>query len=87
MRGFIMVKNITIFTTNTCAYCGMVKRWLGSKGIDYEEVNLDQNPERQAEALEMSGALTVPVTVVTKQDDSKEVIVGFNLAKLAPAVA
>ena len=82
-----MPKNITIFTTNTCAYCGMVKKWLGSKGITYDEVNLDQNPERQAEALRLSGAMTVPVTVVTKQDDSREVVVGFNLAKLAPAVA
>lgn len=82
-----MVKNITIFTTNTCAYCGMVKKYLGIKGIGYEEVNLDTNPERQAEALSLSGALTVPVTVVTKHDDSREVIVGYNLAKLAPAVA
>lgn len=82
-----MVKNITIFTTNTCAYCVMVKKWLGAKGYSYEEVNLDQYPERQADALRLSGALTVPVTVVTKQDDSKEIIVGYNLAKLAPAVA
>lgn len=81
-----MVKNITIFTTNTCAYCGMVKKWLDAKGHAYEVVNLDTNPERQAEALALSGALTVPVTVVTKQDDSKEVVVGFNLAKLAPAL-
>lgn len=81
-----MVKNITIFTTNTCAYCGMVKKWLGAKGIGYEEVNLDQNPEMQAEALRLSGALTVPVTVVTRHDDTQEVIVGYNLAKLAPAV-
>ncbi len=81
-----MVKNITIFTTNTCAYCGMVKRWLDAKGHSYEVVNLDTNPERQAEAMALSGALTVPVTVVTKQDDSKEVVVGFNLSKLAPAL-
>lgn len=81
-----MVKNITIFTTNTCAYCGMVKKWLGAKGYNYEEVNLDQNPDRRAEAMQISGALTVPVTVVTKTDDSREVIVGFNLTQLAPAV-
>lgn len=80
-------KNITIFTTNTCAYCGMVKKWLAAKGHAYEEVNLDLNPERQAEATQLSGAMTVPVTVVTKADDSREVIVGYNLAKLAPAVA
>lgn len=82
-----MAKDITIFTTNTCAYCGMVKKWLGAKGHAYQEVNLDEHPEKQAEALRLSGALTVPITVVTKQDDSKEVIVGFNLSKLAPAVA
>ena len=82
-----MVKNVTIFTTNTCAYCVMVKRFLSAKGVGYEEVNLDQNPERQAEALQISGALTVPVTVVTKQDDSREVVIGYNLAKLAPAIA
>lgn len=82
-----MVKNITIFTTNTCAYCGMVKKWLGAKGYTYEEVNLDTNPERQKEAFEISGALSVPVTVVTKADDTKQVVIGYNLAQLAPAVA
>lgn len=82
-----MVKNITIFTTNTCAYCVMVKKWLNIKGFSYEEVNLEDNPERQAEALQISGQLAVPVTVVTKEDNSREVIVGYNLAKLAPAVS
>lgn len=82
-----MAKNITIYTTNTCAYCVMVKKWLTSKDISYDEVNLDDQPERTKEALEISGQLAVPVTVVTKTDDSKEVIVGYNLAKLAPAVA
>lgn len=82
-----MAKDITIFTTNTCAYCVMVKKWLTAKGHSYQEVNLDQNPERQQEAYQLSGALTTPVTVVTKTDDSREVIVGYNLAKLAPAVA
>jgi glutaredoxin len=82
-----MPKNVTIFTTNTCGYCGMVKKYLGIKGVSYEEVNLDQNPERQAEAMAISGVTTVPVTVITKNDDSKEVVVGYNLAKLAPAVA
>ena len=82
-----MTKNITIFTTNTCAYCGMVKKFLDMKGKRYEVVNLDEHPNRQAEVLKMSGALTVPITVVTKQDDSKEVVVGYNLQRLAPAVA
>lgn len=65
----------------------MVKKWLGAKGYGYDEVNLDSNPERQQEAYAMSGQFSVPITVVTKGDDSQEVIVGYNLAKLAPAVS
>lgn len=82
-----MAKNITIFTTNTCSYCVMVKRYLDMKGQAYDVVNLDDNPERQAEAQALSGALTVPITVVTKDDDSREVVIGYNLPKLAPAIA
>lgn len=81
-----MAKKITVYTTNTCAYCGMVKKYLGNKGYQYEEVNLDNEPHRQQEALALSGALTVPVTVVTKDDDSQEVVVGWNLSQLAPAL-
>jgi glutaredoxin 3 len=83
-----MAKDITIFTTNTCSYCAMVKRFLDMKGQTYRVVNLDEHPERNKEAYELSnGALTVPITVVTKDDDTKHVVVGYNLAQLAPAVA
>ncbi|HVS79290.1 MAG TPA: glutaredoxin family protein [Candidatus Saccharimonadales bacterium] len=87
-QGVQMAKDVTIFTTNTCTYCAMVKRFLDMKGQSYQVVNLDEHPERNKEALEVSGgALTVPITVVTKQDDTQQVVVGYNLAQLAPAIA
>lgn len=64
----------------------MVKKWLQAKGLEWEEVNVEEHPERAQEAFEVSGQLNVPVTVVTKDDDEQEVIIGYNLAKLAPAV-
>lgn len=82
-----MPKKITVYTTNSCAYCAMVKKYLDNKGHAYEVVNLDEQPERQQEVLALSGALTVPVTVVEKEDSSKDVVIGFNLAQLAPALA
>ena len=82
-----MAKKITVFTTNTCAYCVMVKRYLDSKGVTYSIVNLDEQPEKQAEILAKSGALTVPVTLIEREDQSEEVVVGFNLQRLAPALA
>lgn len=77
-------KKITVFTTNTCAYCAMVKRFLDSKGFAYDVVNLDEQPERQAEVLAKSGALTVPVTLVEHEDSSEDVVIGYNLSRLAP---
>jgi len=83
-----MAKDITIFTTNTCSYCVMVKRFLDMKGQSYQVVNLDENPERNQEAYDLSdGALTVPITVITKEDDTRHVVVGYNLQQLAPAIA
>jgi glutaredoxin 3 len=80
-------KKITIFTTTTCAYCVMVKRFLDSKGAAYEVVNLDDQPERQAEVLAKSGALTVPVTLFQNDDDTEDVVIGYNLSRLAPLLA
>lgn len=82
-----MIKNITIFTTNTCAYCVMVKKFLDMKQQQYEVVNLDDHPERQEEALRLSGALAVPITVFTKDSGGPDIVVGYNIAKLAAAVA
>jgi glutaredoxin len=82
-----MTKNVTIYTTNNCAYCVMVKKYLTLKGHAYEEVNVEQFPHRRQEAIELSGAMTVPVTVVTKQDDSRQVTVGYNPGQLASVLA
>ena len=82
-----MVKNAVIYTTNSCAYCGPVKDFFKQKGVGYDEVNLDDHPERRQELLDISGQMAVPVIVVTKDDDSKDVTVGLNLQKIAAALA
>lgn len=80
------MKKITVFTTTTCAYCGMVKKWLDSKGISYNVVNLDEQPEMQKQVYEKSGALTVPITLIENDDSSEEVVIGYNLSRLASLV-
>jgi glutaredoxin 3 len=82
-----MSKKITVFTTNTCAYCAMVKKYLDGKGVSYDIVNLDDQPEKQAEVYAKSGALTVPVTLIEKEDSTEEVVIGFNLPRLATAIS
>ncbi|HKX72647.1 MAG TPA: glutaredoxin family protein [Candidatus Saccharimonadales bacterium] len=81
-----MPKKITIYTRTTCQYCDKVKKYLTSKGYAYEAINLDDEPKRQQEALTLSGSLTVPVTVVEQTDNTKSVVVGFNLQRLVPVL-
>ena len=84
-----MAKTITIYTTNTCAYCEVVKKFLNNKGLSYTVVNMDEHPEVRQEVITMSGAMTVPVTVVADADDPavpKNITIGWNPAKLASAV-
>lgn len=57
------------------------------RGYEFEEINLDQHPEKQAEAFALSGALTVPITVVKSGESSQEIVVGWNLSRLAPALS
>lgn len=78
---------ITIFTTNTCAYCAMVKKYLDHKNLKYEVVNLDDHPERQQEAYDLSGALTVPVTIIRRNEAEPKIVVGWQIGQLAAAVA
>ncbi len=85
-----MAKNITIYTTNTCAYCVMVKKWLKSKNLSYQEVNVEEHPERMQEMIQLSGQMAVPVTVVADDidlDSPKDVTIGWNPGKLGAAIA
>lgn len=75
-----------IYSTTTCAYCQMVKKLFALKGQEYEEINLDENPEARAHMFELSGMTSVPV--VTKTVDGKEefISVGWQPSILTQAL-
>lgn len=77
---------ITVYTTNTCAFCVMVKKYLDSKGHKYEVVNLDEQPDAREKVMELSGSQTVPVTVIQNENSEPSVVVGFSPPKLAAAL-
>jgi glutaredoxin 3 len=55
------MKVVTIYTTQGCPYCVKAKKLLEKKGVEYEELRVDLNPELIAESIEKSGGLrTVP---------------------------
>lgn len=81
------MSKIIMYTTTTCASCQMVKKWLTMKNQKWEEVLLDEHPERQQEAIDLSGSTTVPVTLVETAEGIKNVVVGFKPGQLAEAIA
>lgn len=51
---------VTIYSTMVCPYCVRAKRLLQRKGVDYEEILVDQDRGRLKEMLERSQRRTVP---------------------------
>ena len=62
-----------IYTTKTCPYCNAAKSLLSSKGIEYEETDLTQNPEERARVAEEFNWMTVPLIL-----KDGELVGGFN---------
>ena len=52
---------IKVFSTRFCGYCVAAERLLNSKGLDYETIKIDEDPENRKLMREMTGgARTVP---------------------------
>jgi glutaredoxin 3 len=52
---------VEMYTTGWCPYCAMAKALLGRKGVAFDEINLDAEPDRRAEMVQRAhGGRTVP---------------------------
>lgn len=77
------MSKITVYTTTTCPFCKMEKDWLVENKVEYEEILVDEHPERAQEMIAISGQMGVPFNVVDKLDGTRVTILGFDKAKLA----
>jgi alkyl hydroperoxide reductase subunit F len=68
---------VTVYSTQNCPYCRMVKAFLERHGVDYLTIDVGTDKEQAKKMIEISGQYGVPVVTV---DD--EVIVGFDAQRL-----
>ncbi len=68
-----MDKKVRVFSTPSCAYCVILKRYLDEKGVKYESIDVSKDDNMLKEMVELSGQMGVPVTEI-----EKDVIIGFN---------
>jgi glutaredoxin 3 len=55
---------IQIYTTRWCGYCVRAKALLAGKGIDFDEISLDEDPGFRQKLFGLTGGWTVPQIVL-----------------------
>lgn len=58
------MNKVQIYTTSYCPYCIRAKHLLESKGVEYEEINLDKNPKKKLETMQMHNWRTIPIILI-----------------------
>jgi len=73
--------NVTVYSTPTCPYCDMAKKFLTDNNVEFTSHNVAEDQAKAEEMVRKSGQMGVPVIVVEK-DGQEEIIVGFDQGKL-----
>jgi glutaredoxin 3 len=55
---------IELYTTRWCGYCVRAKALLDGKGLEYDEIHLDDDPGFRQRLFDLTGGWTVPQILV-----------------------
>ena len=72
-----MAREVKIYTTPTCPYCKMAKKFLDDNGINYQEFNIVEDKAAREEMKNKCDSLAVPTICF-----DGEVMIGFNERQL-----
>jgi glutaredoxin 3 len=54
------MSRVVMYTKDVCPFCERAKALLRSKGVEWEELNIEERPQLRGQMIEMSGRRTVP---------------------------
>jgi len=74
-------KKVKIYSTPTCPFCMMAKKFLKENNIDFEDIDVSTDQAKAQEMVQKSGQMAVPVI-----DIDGEIIVGFDKEKIRKAL-
>ena len=55
-----LTARVTMYATDWCPFCVRAEKLLVSKGANVKKINVEEQPDRRAEMVEMTGRRTVP---------------------------
>jgi len=77
------MNTITIYSTASCGFCRMLKRFLDDHKISYVTKMADEDQAIAQELFEKSGQLGVPFSIITDQDGNQvDTMLGFDAQKI-----
>jgi len=68
---------VKVYSTPTCPWCTTAKRYLASKNVPYEDIDVTRNRGGAMEMIRKSGQRGVPVI-----DIDGKIIIGFDQAAI-----
>lgn len=68
---------IILFTTPTCSYCRVAKKYLRERGVPFKDVDVSKDPIAARDMVRRSGQQGVPVI-----DIGGKIVVGFDRPKI-----
>lgn len=68
-----MAKSVKVYSTPTCPFCIMAKKFLNEKNIEFQNFDVSQDKDKLSEMKEKSGQMGVPVI-----DIDGKILVGFD---------
>lgn len=66
------MKIITVYSTDSCSFCVRAKALLHARGLEYEEINLERDPDGRAELARRTGMMSFPQILI-----GEELVGGF----------
>ena len=55
---------VRVYSTRWCGYCVRAKALLESRGIEFEEIGLDEDPAFRQKLFDLTGGWTVPQILI-----------------------
>lgn len=77
----MMNRKVTIYSTPSCPFCMMTKRFMKENNIDFEDIDVSIDQAKAQEMVQKSGQMAVPIV-----DIDGEIIVGFDKGRIRKAL-
>lgn len=72
-----MAKKVTVYSTATCPFCIRAKQFLKESNIEFDSIDVSEDPAKAQEMIKKSGQMGVPVI-----DVEGTIIIGFDKDKI-----